>query len=492
MRPVDDMRHAAETRAVWRPQPRQAAFQARTEYEALYGGAAGGGKSDALLTEALRQVGIPNYRGIILRKTYPELSEIIDRSQELYMSAFPGAKYNDSKHVWQFPSGSKITFGAMQHTKDRTKYQGKRYDFVGFDELTHFSLDEYSYMFSRNRPNGPGTEVYIRATTNPGGVGHGWVKDRFVTAAPPMTPIRTDYEVIAPDGSRITQTAYRIFVPATVFDNRILLGNDPMYLSRLAMMPEADKRALLYGDWDSFSGQVFSEWRNNPEGYINRRYSHVIKPFELPPHWRVYRSFDFGFSRPFSVGWYAVDEDGRLYRIRELYGCTGEPDKGVKWDPPHIADEISTIERTDSNLKGRNIVGVADPSIYDESRGESVGSMMEARRVYFDRADNTRIPGKMQIHYRMAFDGNGRPMLYVFDTCKHFIRTIPDLVYDQTNVEDVDTKQEDHIYDELRYICMEHIIGARENHKTEVKEWSPFGAEQETTDYARYDFYRML
>ena len=172
---------------IWQPQPKQIQFKQRGEYECLYGGAAGGGKSDALLAEALRQVDIPHYRAIIFRKTYPQLTELIDRSQAIYSMAYPKAKYNDSKHVWTFPSGAKIYFGSMQHTKDRTNYQGKRYDFIAFDELTHFTWDEYSYMFSRNRPSkspksNRKTRVYIRASANPGGIGHGWVKERFITA----------------------------------------------------------------------------------------------------------------------------------------------------------------------------------------------------------------------------------------------------------------------------------------------------------------------
>lgn len=149
----------SKRRVVWSPQPKQRVFMGRGEYEGLYGGAAGGGKSEALVLEALRQVQIPHYKGLILRKTYPELGELIDKSLGYYPRAFPGAKYNTSAHTWTFPSGARVIFGSMQHTKDRTKYQGRAFDFIGFDELTHFTWDEYSYLFSRNRPNGPGTRV---------------------------------------------------------------------------------------------------------------------------------------------------------------------------------------------------------------------------------------------------------------------------------------------------------------------------------------------
>ncbi|MDO4531275.1 MAG: phage terminase large subunit, partial [Bacillota bacterium] len=169
---------------IWTPQPKQTAFLERPEYEAFYGGAAGGGKSDSLLMEALRQVHIPHYRGLILRKTYPELSELIAKSRKYYQAAFPAARYNDSKHLWTFPSGAEIYFGSLHHPADKIKYQGRSFDFIGFDELTHFTWEEYSYLFSRNRPSGQGTRVYIRATGNPGGIGHGWVKSRFITAAP--------------------------------------------------------------------------------------------------------------------------------------------------------------------------------------------------------------------------------------------------------------------------------------------------------------------
>lgn len=450
---------------VWQPQPKQAAFMARSEYECLYGGAAGGGKSDALLAEALRQVHIPHYRAIIFRKTYPQLSELIDRSRAIYSAAFPRARYNQTEHCWTFPNGAKIYFGSMQYTKDRINYQGKRYDFIAFDELTHFTWDEYSYMFSRNRPSGPGTRVYMRASTNPGGIGHGWVKDRFITVAPPLTPVVDAYEVPDPSGKLIQLSRRRIFVPSTVFDNQALLRNDPNYLANLAMLPEAERNALLYGSWDSFDGQVFREWRNDPQHYDDQRWTHVIDPFPIPRHWRIYRGFDFGYAKPFAVGWFAVDEDGRIYHIKEYYGCNGTPNTGVKLNPIEIAAGIRQMEAEDPMLKGKQIAGIADPSIFDESRGESVARMMQRppNFIYWQGGDNTRLAGKMQFHYRLTFDSDGLPMFQVFNTCKHFIRTIPTLVYDESKVEDINTDQEDHIYDMCRYVMMEHPLSPRPN-----------------------------
>ena len=451
----------------------------------------GGGKSDALVTEALRQVNIPWYKGLILRKTYPDLTELIEKSLRYYTQSYPGARYNDSKHFWQFPSGAKIYFGAMQYTKDRTKYQGKAYDYIAFDELTHFTWDEYSYLFSRNRPNGPGTRVYIRASANPGGIGHGWVKQRFITAAPALTRIITPLRVRYPDGTWHEYRKDRIFVPSTVFDNKALLDNDPEYMSKLAMLNEAEKNALLYGDWDTFAGQVFVEWRNDPEQYDTRLCTHVIAPFKVPDSWAIWRGFDWGYSRPFSVGWYAVDQDKRLYRIRELYGCNGTPNTGVKWEPRRVAQEIKRIESEDPILKGRMIHGVADPAIFSDSGTESIARLMEPERIWWDAGDHNRIAGKMQVHNRLAFGDDGIPMLYVFNTCKHFIRTVPALVYDETDVEDVDTDGEDHIYDELRYICMAHPIAPPVPAKAELHAYSPLDAEPAGTD-TRYAFYRGI
>lgn len=476
---------------VWRPQEKQRQFMERFEDEALYGGAAGGGKSDALVIEALRQVHIPHYKALIIRKTFPQLSELIDKTLNYYPRIVPKARYNGSNHTWTFPSGAKIIFGSMQHAKDKYQYQGQAYDFIAFDELTHFSWDEYNYLFSRNRPNGPGTRVYTRATANPGGVGHGWVKERFISAMRPLQTIWDDVDIVFPDGHTETRRKSRIFVPSSVFDNPALLSNDPEYLTRLASMPEAERNALLYGDWDTFSGQVFTEWLNDPAHYQDRRWTHVISPFKIPEEWAVWCSLDWGYSRPFSVGWYAVDRDRRMYRIREYYGCTGTPNTGLKMEPSEVARNIRAIEEEDLNLRHRQIHRVADPAIWGSDGTESIGALFERERIYFDKGNHARIDGKMQIHHRLAFDASGVPLLYVFDTCKHFIRTIPALVYDESNVEDIDTDGEDHIYDELRYVAMQNPIAPRPRSVVKPKPYDPLSTDDQIrdSDYSRYAFY---
>ena len=456
-----------QTNIIWQPQPKQAEFMRRGEFEALYGGAAGGGKSDALLAEALRQVNFKNYRALLLRKTYPQLRELIDRSRAIYSLVSPNAKYNDTKHEWIFPSGAKIIFGSLNHESDRFNYQGHQYAFIGFDELTHFTYDEYMYLHSRCRCADPNIRCYIRATANPGGIGHGWVKARFITAA---EPLKTITETVNVEGFGMVKRS-RVFVPSTVFDNKALLDNDPNYIANLASLPEAERNALLYGNWDSFSGQVFIEWRNDPAHYADGKFTHVINPFKIPSYWQILRCFDHGYTKPYACEYIAIDTDGKMYICGEVYG--GDNNIGVKQNPTVIAKTIYDYER--AMFPNNNIIGVADPAIFDRSRGDSVADMMSKRPylLQFDKGDNNRLPGKMQYHYRFAFDDNGDCLLQVFNTCKHFIRTIPDLVYSDKHPEDIDTDLEDHIYDAVRYGLMTRAVTPKPKSIYETERFDP-------------------
>lgn len=455
-------------RAAWVPQPRQEEFMRRFEDEVLFGGAAGGGKSDAIVAEALRQIHIPHYKGLILRKTYPQLAEIIEKTYRLYPQIDPKARYNSTSHTWRFSSGAKIIFGSLPHPKDKYNYQGQAYDFIAFDELTHFTWEEYRYLMSRNRPNGPGTRVYMRATANPGGIGHGWVKERFVSPVPPMTTIWESIEVPGENGGKEIRRMSRVFVPSKVEDNYALMRNDPMYRVKLLSLPEAERKALYDGDWDSYVGQVFGEFRNDPDHYLDGKKTHVIEPFDPPKFWRVFRSFDWGYNKPFSVGWWAVDQDGIMYRILEWYGCKeGKQDEGLELDASEVFEGIARMEHEHPYLRGRKIRGVADPAIWQKNGGLSICEEAEKKGVYFDKGDNTRIAGWAQVHERLRFGQDGRPRLYVFNTCRGFIRVFPAAQYDQNKPEDVDTKGEDHICDETRYACMANPVPSRLNEKDE-------------------------
>lgn len=323
----------------------------------------------------------------------------------------------------------------MQHESDKYNYQGKEFQFVGFDEATQFTQTQYLYLFSRARSTNPGIPPRIRATTNPGGVGHVWCKERFIDIGPFGQPF------IDPDTG-----LSRVFIPARYVDNPSLFAADPDYINRLKMLPDIEQKRLLEGEWDSFENQAFPE--------LSARV-HSCEPFQVPHEWEKFCCLDWGYAKPFSVGWYALDFNGVLYRYREYYGCKdNEADKGLRMTAIELARGI--IERETEKVRFR----VADPACWsqivrrDGTLGPSVIEDMGREGIYFLKADNARILGKLQVHQRLRLETETNdegevisefPQFMAFSDQKHFWRTMTQLRLDEKNPEDVETdQQEDH------------------------------------------------
>lgn len=429
------------------PNEKQKQFlNSRVKYTA-YGGARGGGKSWVVRVKiVLMCLKYPGIRTLIVRRTYPELyaNHIKPLCTLLKCHASKSeriATYNDGRKEIKFPNGSEIVFKYCSNDKDADTFQGNEYDIIAIDEATHQSEERYKMIIACMRgTNDFPKRMYI--TCNPGGEGHAWVKRLFIDRAYNTGENPNDYA----------------FIQSLVTDNIALLESDPDYIRQLEALPPKLRRAWLDGDWNIFEGQFFEEFCDDPEHYEDRQYTHVIAPFDIPDGWKIYRSFDWGYARPFSCGWWAVDYDGVVYRILEYYGCTDTPNEGVKLTPPQVFAEIARIEREHPWLKGKYIRGVADPAIWNAETGKSIADVAEDNSVFFDKGDHERIAGWMQVHYRLAFDESGFPMMYIFNTCKHFIRTIPLLQFDEHKVEDLDTSGEDHIADEMRYFLMSRPI----------------------------------
>ena len=354
------------------------------------------------------------------------------------------ASYNDSKKNITFPNGSRILFRYCDNEKDADRFQGTEVDILFIDEATHQSEDKYKKLSACVRGvNKFPKRIYI--SCNPGGEGHHWVKRLFIDRAYQDNENPEDYT----------------FIQSLVTDNKALMEADPDYIRQLEALPPKLRKAWLEGDWQVYEGQFFEDFVDRPEQYASRQWTHVIDPFEIPDSWKIYRSFDWGYNKPFSCAWWAVDYDGVVYRILELYGCTKTPNEGVKWTPPQVFAEIHKIETEHRWLKGKKIQGIADPAIWDAETGESIADVASKHQVYFTPGDHKRIPGWMQMHYRLAFDENGYPMMYIFSNCKAFIRTIPLLQYDEHKPEDLDSDGEDHVADEARYFCMSRPIKPR-------------------------------
>ena len=426
------------------PNDKQKLFLADTHRYVGYGGARGGGKSWCVRTKAkILAAKYPGIKICIVRKTYPELTanHIKPLTKEIQKEM---ARYNDSKKEFRFLNGSEIIFRYLDTDKDLDRFQGTEFDILFLDEATQFSEDQYKMLIACVRGvNDFPKRVYI--TCNPGGVGHQWVKRLFIDRIYNTGEEPEEYS----------------FIQAGVRDNKALMEMQPDYIKQLEALPPKIREAWLNGSWDVYMGQFFEDFYNFPDHYADRVGTHVIDPFEIPDGWKIYRSFDWGYNKPFSCGWWAVDYEGVAYRILELYGCDKTPNEGVKWTPPKVFSEIHRIETEHRWLAGKKIIGIADPAIWDAETGESIADVAAKHQVFFTPGDNKRIPGWMQVHYRLAFDDNGFPMMYVFSNCKAFIRTIPLLQYDEHRPEDLDTDGEDHVADEVRYFCMSRPIKPR-------------------------------
>lgn len=438
----------------WEPQPgpQSEAMGLRWVPELFYGGAAGGGKSDFLLGDFLRDV--PKYgqhwRGILFRRTYPELEELLARSREIFPQT--GAKWNEIRRTWTWPNGATLKLRYLERAADALRYQGHQYTWIGWDELTQWPTDYgYKYLRGRLRSAHDVPTKRIRAAANPGGPGHLWVKAYFIDPAPMGEELLTDDET----------GIERIFIPARLIDNTILTDSDPSYDARLAALGGNLARAMRDGDWNIIEGAFFDTWSG--EG-------NVCRPFTIPPDWTRFRSFDWGSAKPFSVGWWVIVSEptygetpggkrtllprGCLLRYREWYGCAGTPNEGLRMTAERVAEGI--LERE----AGEQIAyGVADPAIFSSDGGPSIAERMFKVGVRQRRADNKRVArhgaqgGWDQMRARIEGDGDG-PMLVVFTTCRDFLRTVPVLQHDSINAEDLDSDMEDHAADEARYACM--------------------------------------
>lgn len=422
------------------PNDKQKLFLADRHKYIAFGGARGGGKSWAVRTKAtLLALKYGGIKILIVRKTYQELRN--NHILPLTRSTAGIARYSDSKKEMTFGNGSLIRFGYCSSDKDLMQYQGSEWDVIFLDEATQLKEEWFDALKVTVRGvNAFPKRVYI--TCNPGGIGHKWVKRLFIDRQYREGEDPSEYS----------------FIKSLVTDNYRLTESNPDYIKQLEALPYKLKRAWLHGEWDIFEGQFFEEFTDAPEHYGDRLFTHVIEPFEVPPEWNIVRSFDWGFAKPFDCSWWAVDFEGRAYLILQFYGCTGMPDEGLKWHAAKVFSEIHKIECEHRWLKGRQITGVADPAVWQQNGGEAIIDAADRNQVYFQKADNSRIAGWMQVHYRLSFDEEGRPMMYFFNTCKNAIRTLPLLQYSSSCSEDLDTHSEDHFADSMRYFCMSRPI----------------------------------
>jgi len=425
----------------------QTEFLAASEREVLYGGSAGGGKSYALLADPMRYFGNSNFNGLILRRTNDELRELIWKSQELYPKAYKGAKWQEKKSQWTFPSGARLWMTYLERDEDVLRYQGQAFSYIAFDELTqHPTPFAWNYMRSRLRSTDPDLPLFMRATTNPGGVGHMWVKKMFIDPAPNnqkfvATDIDTGEPLVYPRGheNEGKPLFYRRFIPASLKDNPYLREGG-QYEANLLSLPEMQRRQLLEGDWNIADGAAFPEFKNSV---------HACEPFDIPKDWRRFRSCDYGYSSYSAVHWFAIDPSFEtLYVYRELYVSrhTGKD----------LAAAILDAERGESIS-----YGVLDSSCW-HNRGQIGPSIAEemiamgCRWRPSDRSAGARVAGKNQLHERLKYNEETELAgIMFFNTCRQIISDLPVIPSDPKGSDDIDPRYaSDHAYDSVRYGVM--------------------------------------
>ena len=427
------------------PQPKQALLHKCRARQILFGGAVGGGKAHALRWDCIAFCcENPGLQAYIFRRSLPELesNHIQQIKKELPTEL---GNFSESRKRFEFYNGSYIQFQYLERDSDCDRIQGAEIHFAGVDEAGQLSAYQLGYIKSRLRLGGyePKQTQYLPRlvmTANPGGISHNFLKALYIDPSPPETYF---YDVTMIDPRNKSDKGWlSMYIPSRMEDNKFI---DPNYGASLSGLPFELARALREGDWDLVVGSFF--------GDVFRRDRHVIKPFEIPEHWVRFRSFDWGSTKPFCVGWYTVAQqsddypDGALIKYREWYGAAG-PDRGLKLTAEEVAQGIKSREGYE-----RIDYSVADPSIWKWESGPSIGERMAKLGVRFRRADNSRVAGWDQIRQRLIGEDN-TPMLYLFETCTDLIRTLPLMQHDQHRPEDINTKQEDHAVDELRYSAM--------------------------------------
>ena len=447
-----DRHHASEqpagrVEAAWRPQDGPQTQLLRCPvFEVFFGGARGGGKTDGMLGEWVSHAAEfgESAIGLMVRRELTQLVETIERSKQIYSKL--GAVYHEQAKMWRFPNGARLRFAYLERDSDADAYQGHSYSRVYFEEIGTFPSPVPVLKLMATLRSGTGAHVGFRATGNPGGPGHHWVKARYIDPAPLGNKIIRENFKNPFTGETVARG--RVFIPSKISDNRYL-GSD--YVANLQMQASEELvRAWLLGDWTVIAGAFF------PEFSIIR---HVRRPFPLPSHWLRFRSGDWGSAKPFSIGWWAVadgDTDlprGCLVRYREWYGSSA-PNVGLKLTAEQVADGI--VQRSGSGEKIS--YSVLDPAAFSEDGGPSIAERMHKRGATFRPADNARVAklghiGGWDLLRHRLIGEDERPMIVFFDTCRDIIRTLPTLQHDPDRPEDLDTDSEDHAADEVRYAC---------------------------------------